>query len=147
MRLAVLDDGLEQRPVATIGDRGDHVVQLAVSAPHAPGFANHRRHRCIDDHVARHVQIGDSPVGIDHGQARLLRVGGLDIGLNRRLFSLRQRLDPGQHVAHAVVGINAQARQCGAMLLEHIGEEHGNAMTEQDGIRDLHHGRLDVQRE
>ena len=35
------------------------------------------------------------------------------------------------------VGINAQARQRGAMLLEHIGEEHGNAMTEHDRIGDL----------
>ena len=33
------------------------------------------------------------------------------------------------------------------MLLEHISEEHRHAMTEDDGIGDLHHRRLDVQRE
>ena len=30
------------------------------------------------------------------------------------------------------------------MLLEDIGEKHRNRMAEQDGIRDLHHGGLEV---
>ena len=30
------------------------------------------RHRGVDDDVARHVQVGDAPVGVDHGQRRAL---------------------------------------------------------------------------
>ncbi len=147
MRLAVVDGGLEQRRIATIGDRGDHVVQLAVGPPHLARLADHRRHRGIDDHVARHVEIGDAAIGVDHGEAGAPGVLGLDVGLDRGLLGLGQGLDAGHHVAHAVVGIDAQLLQGGAMLLEHVGEEHRHAMAEQDGIGDLHHGRLDVQRE
>ncbi len=70
VRLAVVDDGLEQRRVAAIGDRGDDVMQLAVGAPHLARLADHRRHRGIDDHVAGDVEVGDALVGIDHGEAR-----------------------------------------------------------------------------
>ena len=35
-----------------------------------PGRADHRRHGGVDDHVARHVQVGDAAVGVDHGEAR-----------------------------------------------------------------------------
>ena len=70
-----------------------------------------------------------------------------DVGLDRRLLGLGQGFDLGHHLADAGVGIDAELGQGGAMLLEHVGEEHRYAMTEQDGIGDLHHGRLDVQRE
>ena len=81
--------------------------------------------------------IEDAPVG-----AKVA-----DVGLDGGLLGLRQRLDAGQQVAQAVVGIDAELLERIAVLLEHVGEEHGNAMAEQDGIGDLHHGRLEVQRE
>ena len=39
---------------------------LAVGVPHLARGADHRRHRRVDDHVARHVQVGDAAVGVDH---------------------------------------------------------------------------------
>ena len=147
VRLTVLDDRLIQARVAAIRDHGIDVVQLSVGAPHVAAFADHRRHRRIDDHIARHVQVGDPPVGIDHGEAGPGRVGSRDVGLDRCLFGVRQCFDPRQEIRHAVVGIGANTRERGGVLLEHIGEEDGHGMTEQDGIGDLHHGRLQVQRE
>ena len=147
VRLAVFDGGLKQRGIATIGDCGDDVVQLAVGAPHFPGLPDHRRHRRIDDRIAWHVQVGDPPVGIDHGEAGARSVGGRDVGLNRRLVGVREPCDPRKEIAHAVVGIDANKLERDGVLLEHIGEENGNGMTEDDGIGDLHHGRFHVQRE
>ena len=70
---AVVDDDLVDAGVAAVGDDGQGVGLLAVGAPHVAGGADHGRHRGVDDHVARHVQVGDAPVGVDHGQARARR--------------------------------------------------------------------------
>ena len=145
--LAVVDDRLEQPCVGAIGDHGLGVVQLAVRAPHAAGLADHRRDRGVDDEVARHVQAGDALVGIDHRQGRPLGVDGRDVVLDRLLLGLRQRLDLRQQIAEAVVEIDAELLQRGGVLLDHIGEEHGHDMAEHDRVGDLHHRRLDVQRE
>ena len=147
MGLTVVDDRLIHPRVAAVRDRGYGVVQLAVGAPHAAGFADHRRNRSVDDDVAGHVQAGDPFVGIDHGEARPFRVLGLDVGLDRFFFGCRQRLDLRQQLAEAVVQIDAETLQRSGVLLDHIGEEDGNGMAEDDGIGDLHHGRLHVQRE
>ena len=56
--------------VAAVGDDGEGVGLFAVRTPHVAGGADHGRHRGVDDHVARNVQVGDAPVGVDHGQAR-----------------------------------------------------------------------------
>ena len=145
--LAVVDDRLIEPRVGAVRDRGDDVVQLAVGAPHAAEFADHRRHRRVDDHVAGYVQARDALVGIDHGEARPFRVLGRDVVLDRFFLGLRQRLDLRQQIAEAVVEIDAELLERGGVLLDHIGEEHGNGVAENDGIGDLHHGRLDVQRE
>ena len=68
MRLAVFDHRLVDAGVAAIGDHGLAVLQLAGGIPHAAGVADHRRHRRVDDDVARHVEVGDALVGVDHRQ-------------------------------------------------------------------------------
>ncbi len=143
--LTVLDGRLIQRRVGAIRDHGLDVVQLAVGAPHVAAFADHRRHRSVDDDVAGHVQAGDALVGIDHGEARPFRVLGRDVVLDRFFLGFRQRLDLRQQIAEAVVEIDAETLQRGGVLLDHILEEHGNDMAEHDGVGDLHHGRLHVQ--
>ncbi len=65
---AVVDDHLVDAGVAAVGDDGEGVGLLAVRAPHVARGADHRRHRGVDDDVARHVQVGDAPVRVDHGQ-------------------------------------------------------------------------------
>ena len=76
--LAVLDGLGVQRGVRVVGDHELGVLRLSVRIPHLARGADRRRHRCVDDHVARHVEVGDPPRGVDHGQRRLVHVGGVD---------------------------------------------------------------------
>ena len=57
--------GVERR-VARVRDHRLGVLLLAGRVPHLARRADHRRHRRVDDHVARHVQVGDPAVGVDH---------------------------------------------------------------------------------
>ena len=94
--------------VAAIRNHRLHVVQLAVGPPHLARGADRGRHRGVDDHVARHVQVGDALARIHHRQRRPRRVHRLDVGLDRALLIGRQRLDLRVDVADAVVGIDAE---------------------------------------
>ena len=58
------------------------ILQFASSVPHLARCPNHGRHRCIDDHVARYVQVGDALVTVDHGQTRTTVVGSCDLGFD-----------------------------------------------------------------
>ena len=84
IRLAVVDDHLVNAGVATVRDERDHVVQFAVRAPHASRGADSGGHRGVDDHIARHMQVGDALVGIDHGQRRTRGEGDHDVRFHRR---------------------------------------------------------------
>ena len=81
---AVVDDGLVDAGVAAVREDGEGVGLLAVRAPHVAGGADHGRHRGVDDDVARHVQVGDALVGVDHRQRRALGQLGLEGRLDRR---------------------------------------------------------------
>ena len=48
--------------VAAVGDDRLGLLQFTIGVPHHSARADHRRHRRIDDDVARHVQVGDAPV-------------------------------------------------------------------------------------
>ena len=65
---AVIDDNLVDAGIAAVGDDGKRVGFLAVGTPHAPGCADHGRHRRVDNDIARDMQVGDPPVRIDHRQ-------------------------------------------------------------------------------
>ena len=144
---AILDDHLIDARVAAVGDHGLGVVQLAVRTPHFPGFADHGGHGGIDDHVARHVQVGDALVGVHHRQFGPGRIARLDIGFDLGARRFRQLGDFRVKVAQAVIEIDAQLFEDGGVLGEGIGEKDGDRVAEHDGIGDLHHGRLEVQRQ
>jgi hypothetical protein len=62
-------DGLVvQRGVARVGDDGLGVLLLVVGVPHLARGADHRRHRGVDDDVARHVEVGDAAARVDLGE-------------------------------------------------------------------------------
>ena len=113
---AVVDDGLVDTGVRAVGDDGEGVVLLAVRAPHVAGRADHRRHRGVDDDVARHVQVGDALVGVDHRQARAVGEALGDRGLD--LVAVGQGRQPVEDAAEAVVGGQAGRGEVGAVGLE-----------------------------
>ena len=144
---AEVDDLLVDSGVGAVGDDRLGVLRLARSVPHLARLAEHRRHRSVDDDIARHMQIGDALVGVHHRNGRAVRQRCSDVcldGCALRSRELRQLLD---HVAEAVVHINAEPLKGGAMLGPELLEEDLDRMAEDDGVRDLHHRRLHVERE
>ena len=145
--LAVLDDLPVHRRVAAVGDHRLRVVELPVRAPHLARLADDDRHGRVDDDVVRDVQVRDALVRVDHRERRARRVDGLDVGLDLRLLLRRQRLDLRVEVAEAVVRVHAELLERGGVLLEDVLVEDGHGVAEHDGVGDLHHGGLEVQRE
>ena len=139
---AVVDDGLVDAGVRAVGDHREGVVLLAVRAPHVARGADHRGHRRVDDDVARHVEVGDALVGVDHRQARPVGQALLDRGLD--LVAVREVGEPVEDAAEAVVGGQAGRVEVGAVALEHLGQEGAHDVAEDDRVADLHHRGLEV---
>ena len=144
---AIVDGDLINPGVAAIRDQCLGVVQLAIGSPHLARLTDHRRHRGIDDHIARNVQIGDALVRIDHRQIRLLSINRLDVGLDFSLLRGRERIDLAQEIGKTQARIDAQRLEGVSVLVKNRLEIHRNGVTEDDRIGDLHHRRLEVQRE
>ena len=68
--LAVFNHRSVNARIAAVRDDRLHVVQCVVCAPHLSRFTNSCGHGRIDDHVARHVQIGNTLIRVDHGKCR-----------------------------------------------------------------------------
>lgn len=147
MLLAVFDHRLVDGGVAAIRDQCLGVVQLAVGAPHFAGVTDHGRHRGVDDHVARHVQVGDAFVGVDHRQGRACGVYGLDVSFDLRLLLGWQGLDTGVQVADTVVQVEADFFQYVSVLGQGVLVELGNDLTKHDRVGDFHHGGFEVHRQ
>ena len=145
--LAELDHLLVDRRVGTVRNDRLHVVQLAVRSPHLARGAQRRGHRGVDDDVARHVQIGDAAVGIDHGHGRLCGVDAFDIGLDLPPAFGRKPGDAREQIAEAVVDVDTEFVEQRSMLVEQFGEIDPHRVAEDDRVRDFHHGGLQVQRE
>ena len=92
------------------------------------------------------MQIGDARVGVHHREGGPLRVVRLKAGLDLRLGRLRGGLQLAVEVAQAVVGVDAQLLEERRVLCEGVFEEHADGVAEHDGVRDLHHCGLQVQR-
>ena len=104
---AEVDDLLVDAGVGAVGNHSLGILRLASSIPHLARLAEHRRHGGVDDHIARHMEVGDALVGVHHRDRRPVCQRCSDVGLDGcALLSreLRQFLD---HVAEAVVHIDA----------------------------------------
>jgi len=119
----------------------------AVGAPHLAADTDHGRHRCVDDHVVRRVEVGDALGRIDHGQLRTVFQAGVQVFQDLVLLRRRQLLDLLVQVDHAVVHVHAQFVEQLGVLLECLLVEDAYAVAEHDRVRHLHHGRFYVQRE
>ena len=144
---AVVDDRLVHARVAAVGNHGECVAELAARVVHLAAGADERRHRRVDDDVARDVQVRDALVGVDVGESGAGGVGGLNVGFDRRALIGGQRLDLLRQVTETVVQVHAELRERSGVLFEQIFEEHAHRVAEDDGVGDLHHRRLEVQGE
>ena len=140
-------DLLIDRRVTGIRNHTLRVIRLAVRAPHLSRVANDRGHGGVDDDVAGHMQVGDPLVGVHHRHGRPLLVHSLNVGFDGFALILRQGLDLRVEVTDPVVRIHAQLLERLAMLLEHVLVIDRHGMTEDLGIRDLHHGGFHMNRE
>ena len=118
-----------------------------VGAPHLAADADHRRHRGIDDHVVRRMQVGDALGRVDHRQLRPMLMAGVQVADDLFALGFRQRRDLVVEIHHAVVDVDAELVEELAVLLERLLVEDAHRVAEDDRVRHLHHRRLDVQRE
>ncbi len=121
------------------------VFLLAVLAPHLAGVADHRRHRGVDDDVARNVQVGDAFHGVDHRHFRAVAVHLVDVVEDLFLLGGGQRLDLVVDAGDTVVRVHAELFEELAPLVEDVLVVDAHRMSEDDRVGNLHHGRLDVQ--
>jgi hypothetical protein len=96
--------------------------------------ADHRRHRGVDDHVARDVQVGDPLVGVDHRDRRASRIHRADVGLDRRALTVGQRRELGEtRSAKPSFGSTPSAGDRRRVLREHALEEDRTACPKMIG--------------
>jgi hypothetical protein len=123
------------------------VFQAAVGAPHFAAVANHGGHGGVHDHVVGRMEVGDAFCGVHHGQLRAVFVASVDVALDFIAQRRWQFFDLGVQIDHAVVDVHAQLFECRGVFLKCFFVEDLDAVTEHDGVRHLHHGGFDVQRE
>jgi hypothetical protein len=109
--LAVADGLVVERRVGRVGDDELGVLQLVLRVPHLARAADRRRHRGVDDDVARHVQVGDAAARVDLRQRRTALVRRGDRVRDRLPDVLGELLHVGQHAAEALVRVGADARE------------------------------------
>ena len=88
------------------------------------------------------MQVGDALVGVDHGEVGAVGKRGVESSLD--FLALIQVLQALVNSAQAVLAIEAGSQQLLAVLVIYIGEEGADDVAEEDGVRDLHHGGLQV---
>ena len=135
------------RGIAPIGDYRLGIVQVAIRPPHLARFADGCRHGRIDNDVARHVKIGNAVIGIHHCQIRTIGQTSVQIRFYLIALGLRQTLDFVVGIAHAVVGVNAQFGKDVGVFAEGIPVIGFHCMTENNGVRHLHHRCFQMQGE
>ena len=144
---AKINHGLINRRVATVGNHREGVLRLALGIPHLAAIADHRGHRGVDDHIARHMEVRDAFVGIHHREGWARGEGGFQITLDRGFFVGGEFFDLREQVAEAVVKIDAQFVDRGGVARDELAEENLHGMAEKNRVRDLHHRRFEVERE
>ncbi len=130
-----------------LGVDGLGVLGPSVGAVHLAAETDHRGHRGVHDHVAGRMEVGDSLGRIHHGQLGAVLVDVVNVLDDLLTLERRQRLDLVVEVDHSVVDVHAELVEHLLVLGERVLVEDLHAVTEDDGVADLHHRRLDVQRE
>ena len=91
------------------------------------------------------VQVRDALARVHHGERGPGLVDRLDVRLDLGLFCGGKTIEPGQDIGEAVVDVGADLVEHFGMFVERLFVENRHAVTEHDGIGDLHHGCFEVQ--
>ncbi len=142
----VLNDLLINAGVTAVRNHRLHIVQFAVRPPHLAGRADRGRHRRIDDDVARHVQVRDALVRIDHRECRLILVHGREVSFDFRPLGGREVGDLLVDVADPVVHVDTELFQHRSVLRQRGAIIDIDCMPENDRVGDFHHRRFHMQR-
>ena len=145
--LAEVNDFLVDARKGTFGIDRLGVLGLAVGAPHFAAQADHGGHRGVHNHVVGCVQVGDALGRVDHGQLGPVLVAGVQITDDLVALGGRQAFELFVEVGQPVVDVHAQLLKQLAVLGKGVFVVNPNRVTEHDGVRDLHHGGFDVQRQ
>merc|ERR1712107_806426 len=93
------------------------------------------------------MQIGDSLVRVNHGHETTLRICCLDVSLDFIFLQLLQGLDFLVYIAKTIVCIDTKLSKGCCMLSEDVLKVDLYTMSKHDGVRNLHHSRLQMQGE
>ena len=145
--LVLLEDGGVHRAVGAVGDHREGLLLGTLGVPHLAGVADDDRHRGVDDDVAGDVEVGDALVRVDHRQRGALLREGVDVGADRVAGLRRQRVELGVERGQAVAQVDVGLAEGLGVLVDEVAEPRGDTVAEEDGVGDLHHRRLEVQRQ
>ena len=112
---AEINGGLVDPGVVPIGDDRFGIRGVAVGTPHLSGCTDHRRHGGINNHIAGDMQVGDSLVGIDHGNGGAFFNNLLQIGPNGGLGFRIERIEDTVKIGESIIGIKSDIFQCLSM--------------------------------
>ena len=93
------------------------------------------------------MQVGNTFAGVDHGQGRASGVDGINVGLDRGPLLAGQLLQFLEQISETVVEVDPDSLEHLSVFVQHLLVVDRDAVTKHDGVRDFHHGRLEVQRE
>mmetsp|Transcript_100269 Transcript_100269/g.223815 ORF Transcript_100269/g.223815 Transcript_100269/m.223815 type:complete len:609 (+) Transcript_100269:182-2008(+) len=143
--LTILHDLVVHRRVAPVRDHELCIAELIVLGPHAARVTNGCGHGSIDDHVRWHMQIRDALPRVHICELRPREIASLDVCLHLGLLQVTG--DLCVDVTKAILRVHPELIQEITMLVEGGLVVDVNGLPEENGVRDLHHRRLQVQGE
>ena len=129
MLFAKLDRRLVDSGIGPVGDDVFCVLLVPVWTPHSSGGSDRGWHRGINYDVAWHVQVGDSGVGINHGEIGPLLVDSLNFGFDLGSLFVWQFRDLRKQVSQTIIGIDSDRFEITGVVFENVLEENGYPIT------------------
>mmetsp|Transcript_102131 Transcript_102131/g.200291 ORF Transcript_102131/g.200291 Transcript_102131/m.200291 type:complete len:279 (-) Transcript_102131:773-1609(-) len=145
--LAVSDNFLIHSSITAVRDDALDVLQRVVLTPHLTTVTHHHRHGGVNDHIGRYVQVSNASARVNHGEPRALFITSIDILTNGIRSGSWKLLDLLKNIVKAVVRVHTNTLEFSAIFLEHGFKESHNDLSEDNGVRYLHHCRLHVKGE
>ena len=139
---AKIDRSLIDPCIGPVRNNEFRILLITIWPPHLSRSADGRGHRCIDDDVARDVEIGNPLVRVHHGKIRTILIDTLNVCLDFGPLRFGESRDLGKDVTQPIVDIHSQRIKSSCVFIKDGLVENGDRMTEDDRVRYLHHRSL-----